>query len=519
MKVASISALALSSAAVVVVVGRTTTTTTTAFAPPRAPSLSSSYHYSRVVGGVRGPRGPLALDLKDRETEAPASTTATTSSTTTTTAAARGGEGANDAEGLPWWWEYIWKLPAMKPGAPGTDCTFADSANVLRTNIEQIYGGYPSRDRAPLATGALDDIADGTMFIGLQRYASEFGSPYKLCFGPKSFLVISDPAQAKHVLRDANSCYDKGILAEILKPIMGRGLIPADPETWAVRRRAIVPAFHRAWLNHMVGLFGHCNAGLLSSLEVAAARGDAPPGQRGGKIEMEEKFCSVALDIIGLSVFNYDFGSVTNESPVIKAVYSALVEAEHRSMTPAPYWDLPFANDVVPRLRKFNADLSLLDGVLSDLIDRAKNSRTEDDIEELERRDYANVKDPSLLRFLVDMRGADIDNKQLVSSAVGLSLLLLLFIIIISEGRTGGVGRRGDATRGIDDRPSPPDDGYVLLPARVCFRILVVPNVSSGDRTRVGRPPPPPPPWRGNAGISCRFSPSLSPRAAGRSTV
>jgi hypothetical protein len=26
----------------------------------------------------------------------------------------------------------------------------------------------------------------------------------------------------------------------------------------------------------------------------------------------------LALDIIGLGVFNYDFGSVTNESPVIK---------------------------------------------------------------------------------------------------------------------------------------------------------------------------------------------------------
>jgi cytochrome P450 len=82
-------------------------------------------------------------------------------------------------------------------------------------------------------------------------------------------------------------------------------------------------------------------------------------------------------------------------------------------MTPAPYWDLPFANEVVPRLRKFNSDLKVLDDVLTDLIDRAKNSRQVEDIEELEKRDYANVKDPSLLRFLVDMRGADIDNKQL----------------------------------------------------------------------------------------------------------
>ena len=31
--------------------------------------------------------------------------------------------------------------------------------------------------------------------------------------------------------------YDKGVLAEILEPIMGKGLIPADLETWKVRGR------------------------------------------------------------------------------------------------------------------------------------------------------------------------------------------------------------------------------------------------------------------------------------------
>lgn len=221
----------------------------------------------------------------------------------------------------------------------------------------------------------------------------------------RSFLVISDPIQARHVLREANSDYDKGMLQELLKPIMGKGLIPADPETWSVRRRAIVPAFHKAWLEHMVGLFGYCNEPLIENLNKVVAGN--------GKVEMEEKFCSVALDIIGLCVFNYNFGSVTKESPVIKAVYSALLEVEHRSMTPAPYWDVPLANQLVPRLRKFNSDLDLLNDVLDDLINRAKATRQVEDIEELENRNYNEVKDPSLLRFLVDMRGADIDNKQL----------------------------------------------------------------------------------------------------------
>ena len=34
---------------------------------------------------------------------------------------------------------------------------------------------------------------------------------------------------------------------------------------------------------------------------------------------MEEVFLSLGLDIIGLGVFNYDFKSITKESPVIKA--------------------------------------------------------------------------------------------------------------------------------------------------------------------------------------------------------
>ncbi len=36
-------------------------------------------------------------------------------------------------------------------------------------------------------------------------------------------------------------------------------------------------------------------------------------------VDMESEFLSLGLDIIGLGVFNFDFGSITAESPVIKA--------------------------------------------------------------------------------------------------------------------------------------------------------------------------------------------------------
>lgn len=115
-------------------------------------------------------------------------------------------------------------------------------------------------------------------------------------------------------------------------------------------------------------------------------------------VDMESLFCSVSLDIIGKAVFNYDFGSVSKESPVVKAVYRALQEAEHRSITPFPYWQLPLANLLVPRLREFNNDLKLLDEVLSQLISEALSTQNFADVEELERRDYSSLDNKSLLR-------------------------------------------------------------------------------------------------------------------------
>jgi cytochrome P450 family 97 subfamily B polypeptide 3 len=64
--------------------------------------------------------------------------------------------------------------------------------------------------------------------------------------------------------------YDKGVLAEILEPIMGKGLIPADLETWKVRRRAVVPAFHKAYYEAMVGMFARCTQRTVDKLALLA---------------------------------------------------------------------------------------------------------------------------------------------------------------------------------------------------------------------------------------------------------
>ena len=274
-------------------------------------------------------------------------------------------------------------------------------ASVPDAVIQKYEGSYISFIKGVLG-GDLQTLAGGPLFLLLAKYFQDYGPIFNLSFGPKSFLVISDPVMARHILRESPpDQYCKGMLAEILEPIMGKGLIPADPATWKVRRRAIVPGFHKRWLNRMVTLFCERAEILVNDLE----------GKQNQVVDMEERFCSVTLDIIGKAVFNYDFGSVTNESPIVKAVYRVLREAEHRSSSFIPYWNLPYADKWMGGQVEFRKDMTMLDDILADLINRAVSTRQEATAEELEERD--NEEDPSLLRFLVDMRGEDVSSMVL----------------------------------------------------------------------------------------------------------
>ncbi|XP_047330485.1 cytochrome P450 97B2, chloroplastic [Impatiens glandulifera] len=288
---------------------------------------------------------------------------------------------------------------------PKTKRNILDNASNILTNF--LSGG--NLGSMPGAEGAVSDLFGRPLFFALYDWFLEHGSVYKLAFGPKAFVVVSDPIVARHILRENAFSYDKGVLADILEPIMGKGLIPADLETWKQRRRVIAPGFHALYLEAMAKVFTDCSEKTITKFEKLLEE----KSHTSIELDLEAEFSSLALDIIGLGVFNYEFGSVTKESPVIKAVYGTLFEAEHRSTFYIPYWKLPLARWIVPRQRKFRSDLKVINDCLDTLIRNAKETREEADVEKLQQRDYANLKDASLLRFLVDMRGSDVDDRQL----------------------------------------------------------------------------------------------------------
>ncbi|KAK3415901.1 hypothetical protein EUGRSUZ_H01373 [Eucalyptus grandis] len=266
----------------------------------------------------------------------------------------------------------------------------------------QWFDSSKDHPKIPEAKGAIKAIQNEAFFIPLYELYLTYGGIFRLTFGPKSFLIVSDPSIAKHILKDNSKAYSKGILAEILEFVMGKGLIPADGEVWRVRRRTIVPALHQKYVAAMINLFGQTTQRLCDKLDIAASERE--------DVEMESLFSRLTLDVIGKAVFNYDFDSLTNDTGIIEAVYTVLREAEDRSVSPIPFWEIPIWKDISPKQKKVNEALKLVNDALNDLIAICKRMVDEEDLQFHE--EYMNEEDPSILHFLL-ASGDDVSSKQL----------------------------------------------------------------------------------------------------------
>lgn len=223
----------------------------------------------------------------------------------------------------------------------------------------------------------------------------ECGPIYRLAAGPRNFVVVSDPAIAKHVLRNYGK-YAKGLVAEVSEFLFGSGFAIAEGPLWTARRRAVVPSLHKKYLSIIVDrVFCKCAERLVEKLQADALSGTA--------VNMEDKFCQLTLDVIGLSLFNYNFDSLNTDSPVIDAVYTALKEAELRSTDILPYWKVDVLRKIIPRQIKAEKAVSIIRRSVEELIAKCK-AIVEAEGERIDEEEYLNEADPSILRFLLASR-------------------------------------------------------------------------------------------------------------------
>ena len=46
--------------------------------------------------------------------------------------------GKANQEGLPFWWNYFWKLPFTQPGKAGEELKLGDTMRIFKANIEEV---------------------------------------------------------------------------------------------------------------------------------------------------------------------------------------------------------------------------------------------------------------------------------------------------------------------------------------------------------------------------------------------
>ncbi|KAI3910652.1 hypothetical protein MKW92_025307 [Papaver armeniacum] len=251
----------------------------------------------------------------------------------------------------------------------------------------------------PIASAKLDDVSDllgGALFLPLFKWMKEYGSIYRLAAGPRNFVIVSDPLIAKHVLRNYGTKYSKGLVVEVSEFLFGSGVAIAEGPLWTARRRAVVPSLHKAYLSIIVDrVFCKCAERLVEKLKTDA--------DHGTPVNMEAKFSQLTLDVIGLAVFNYNFDSLTADSPVIEAVYTALKEAEARSTDLLPYWKIDLLRKVIPRQIKAEKAVTVIRQTVEELIAKCKKI-VEAEGEQIDGEEYVNDADPSILRFLLASR-------------------------------------------------------------------------------------------------------------------
>ncbi|KAM1208875.1 hypothetical protein ACFX2J_014482 [Malus domestica] len=252
----------------------------------------------------------------------------------------------------------------------------------------------------PIASAQLEDVSEllgGALFLPLYKWMNEYGPIYRLAAGPRNFLVVSDPAIAKHVLRNYGK-YAKGLVAEVSEFLFGSGFAIAEGPLWTARRRAVVPSLHKKYLSVIVDrVFCKCAESLVEKLQRDALNGTA--------VNMEDRFSQLTLDVIGLSLFNYNFDSLNAYSPV------------------------DVLRKIIPRQIKAEKAVQVIRSSVEELIAKCKEI-VEAEGERIDEEEYINDTDPSILRFLLASR-EEVSSEQLRDD--------LLSMLVAGHETTGSV--------------------------------------------------------------------------------
>jgi cytochrome P450 len=212
--------------------------------------------------------------------------------------------------------------------------------------------------RSPL--DAMDHVAQVYGDVALLQI---FGGP---------LFIMRGADQVKHVLITNQDNYVKSNFYELMRRLLGKGLVTNEGRSWQRQRSLVAPMFAQ---RHLVPFAEHMVAAAQASLAVWEER-----FADGDLVDASAEMTKMTLEVVGRALLGGDVAALDAAFSAAAATANHQIGAAGRSpinvvgsrlpgLTPERAFKLQF-----PRWRSHAAAVDLMDGVVDGLIDRRTNA-------------------------------------------------------------------------------------------------------------------------------------------------
>jgi cytochrome P450 len=216
----------------------------------------------------------------------------------------------------------------------------------------------------PLAPGlpffgnSLPYLRDPLRFLAAMR--KTHGDVVRLAIGPIKMTLISHPDLVEDVLVTQNRLFQKDRFLQVLRPVLGDGLLSSEGDFWRRQRRLAQPAFHR----DRIAAYGGIMVDRASRLAGQWRDGDVR--------DVHKDMMRLTLEIVAETLFGAQVGDHAEDvGDALEAVLTAVTD-------PLELF-LPILKRLpTPQRRRFHRAIAKLDSILYGVVEgRRRNGAAE----------------------------------------------------------------------------------------------------------------------------------------------
>ena len=195
-------------------------------------------------------------------------------------------------------------------------------------------------------------------------FIEKYGEVVSLSLPFNRVAIAANPDYARYILLDNSKNYTKSLAYDILKLLLGNGLLTSEGDFWRQQRRLIAPAFHRKKLEQLT-------AEMIELTEQAVQRLKT---QAGKEVDMALDMTDLTLQIISKAMFS----SAVDEKAALVGKQITLLNEYSIEKLNQPI-RLPAAFPTPFNIRERKA-INILNDVIYDIINARRKGDSKDDL-------------------------------------------------------------------------------------------------------------------------------------------